>query len=136
MPANSVRVRASVSFKGETQQLETILDLDRIGCEPGEIPNFHQHLASACGIDPYSYLYEAIESHDLDFSDPTGAAVQACRDGAFDWAWFEQARREELDWQSVNAIAASLLSVDELDARPELKTLMLAVYRAGRASAG
>lgn len=136
MPANSVRVRVSVSFKGETRQLETILDLDRIGCEPGGMPNFHQHLASACGIDPYSYLYESLESHELDFSDPTGAAVQACRDGGFDWARFEQDRREELDWQSVNTIAAALLGADELAARPELKTLLLAVYRAGRASAG
>ena len=135
MPANSVCVRASVSFKGESRQFETVLDLDRIGCEPGEMPNFHQHLASACGIDPYSYLYEALESHDLDFSDPTGAAVQACRDGEFNWPQFQQARREALDWQSVNAIATALLGADELDARPELKTLLLAVYRAGRTSA-
>lgn len=136
MPTTSVRVRASVSFKGDTQLLETIIDLDRISGPPGEMPNFHQHLACACGIDLYSYLYEVLESHDLEFSEATGAAAEACRDGAFDWERFEQARREELDWISVNAIAENLLNTDELDARPELKTLLLTVYRAGRASAG
>ena len=135
MTHNSFRIRASFSFQGEAHELDTVIDLDHSHGEAGETPNFHLQLARACGIDPYSYLYEVLESHDLEFFEATGAAAEACRAGVFDWAQFEQARREELDWSSVNAIATALLNPDELDTRPELKTLLLAVYRAGRASA-
>jgi hypothetical protein len=92
MSNNTLRARVSFSFKGETYELDSIIDLD--DHLSGEAPNFHQLLARAAGIDPYSYLYDALESHEIAFSDATGVAVRSCRDGQFDWAQFEQDRKQ------------------------------------------
>jgi hypothetical protein len=134
MSHNTVRARLSLSFKGESYDLDSVIDLDRCHGEPGEAPNFHQLLARAAGIDPYSYLYDALESHEIEFSEATGAAARSCRDGRFDWAQYEQDRDGAQDWQAVRAIAERFLPARDLDAEPELKAALLAAYRAGKAN--
>jgi hypothetical protein len=134
MSNNTVRARLSLSFKGETYELDSVIDLDRCGGEPGEAPDFHQLLAQAAGIDPYSYLYEVLASHEIEFSDATGVAVRSCRDGRFDWNQFEQDRREGQDWQAVRAIAEPIMGARDWDAAPDLKAALLATYRAGKAN--
>jgi len=134
MSSNTVRARLAFSFKGETYDLDSVIDLDGCLDASGDLPNFHRLLAQAAGIDPYSYLYEVLESHEIDFSDATGAAARSCRDGRFDWTQFEQDRGEERDWQVVRAIAQRTLVARDLDAEPDLKAALLAVYRAGKAS--
>jgi hypothetical protein len=135
MNNNTVRARLALSFKGETYELDSVIDLDGCLGESGAAPNFHQLLARTAGIDPYSYLYEVLEAHEIAFSDATGVAVRSCRDGRFDWTQFEQDRREEQDWQRVRAIAEKIMTARDLDADPELKAALLAAYRAGKASA-
>jgi hypothetical protein len=134
MSSNTIRARLTLSFKGETYELDSVIDLDRWDGESGEAPDFHQLLAKAAGIDLYSYLYEVLESHEIEFSDATGIAARSCRDGRFDWAQFEQDRREEQDWQVVGAIAERMMAARDLDAAPDLKAALLAAYRAGKAS--
>jgi hypothetical protein len=134
MVNNTIRAQMSFSFKGETHELDAIIDLDRCRGEAAEPPNFHQLLARACGIDPYSYLYEVMESHEITFSDPTGVATQTCCDGGFDWSRFEQIRRQKQDWEVVRAIAERTLNVLELDERSDLKAALLAAYEAGKAN--
>ncbi|MDP1899689.1 MAG: hypothetical protein Q8K96_04475 [Rubrivivax sp.] len=133
MNHNTVRARLSLSFKGETRELDSVIDLDRYLGESGEAPDFHRLLAQAAGIDPYSYLYESLESHEIEFSDATGVAARSCRDGGFDWAQFAQDGRADRDWQAVRAVAEPLLAAQDLDAEPQLKAALLAVYRAGQA---
>lgn len=135
MGNSTIRARLAFSFKGETYELDSVIDLDRRCGESGEAPDFHQLLAKAAGIDPYSYLYEVLESHEIEFSDATGIAARSCRDGRFDWAQFEQDRREEQDWPAVRAIAEGVLATRDWEAAPDLKAALLAAYRAGRASA-
>jgi hypothetical protein len=135
MSNNTVRAHLSLSFKGETYELDSVIDLDGCLGESGAAPNFHRLLAQAAGIDPYSYLHEVLESHEIEFSDATGVAARSCRDGCFDWAQFEQDRREERDWQLVRAIAQQMLGARDLDADPDLKAALLAAYRAGKARA-
>jgi hypothetical protein len=135
MSNNTVRTRLSFSFKGETYDLDSVIDLDRCGGGPGEAPDFHRLLAQAAGIDPYSYLYETLESNEIAFSDATGAAARSCRDGQFDWAQFERDRREEQDWPAVRAVAERVLATRDWEAAPELKAALLAAYRVGKASA-
>jgi hypothetical protein len=130
MSNNTIRARLEVSFKGETHQLDTVIDLAPCLGEPGQAPDFHRLLARAAGIDPYSYLYEVLESEEITFSEPTGLAVQAFEDGAFDWPRFEEALRDERDWQTVRAIAANHLGSRNLDGDAELRDALLAVYRA------
>jgi hypothetical protein len=132
MNHNTVRARLSVSFKGETYELDSVIDLDRCLGESDGAPDFHQLLARAAGIDPYSYLYEILESHEITFSDATGVAARSCRDGRFDWTQFEQDRRDERDWLRVRAIAQPTLGARDLDAEPDMKSALLAVYRAGK----
>lgn len=132
MSSNTVRARVAFSFKGETYNLDSVIDLDACLGESGAAPDFHQLLARAAGIDPYSYLYEVLESHQIEFSDATGMAVGSCHDGRFDWPRFERDLGEERDWQRVRAVAQPIMATCDLDAEPALKAALLAVYRAGR----
>ena len=132
MNNNTIRARLAVSFKGETHDLDTVIDLDPCLGEPGQAPDFHRLLARAAGIDTYSYLYEVMESEEITFSEPTGLAAQAYEEGVFDWPRFEQALRDEKDWENVRAIAANHLDDCDLDGDAELRSALIAVYRAGR----
>lgn len=132
MSNNTVRAHVALSFKGETHELDAVIDLDGCSGEPGEAPDFHQLLARAAGIAPYSYLYEVLESHEIEFSDATGAAAPCCHDGRFDWASLVQGRSGERDWPLVRAIAAPILAAHDLDGDTALKAALLAAYRAGK----
>jgi hypothetical protein len=132
MTPNTVRARLSFSFRAEDHDLETRIDLDRCAAKAGEVPNFHLLLARQAGIDPYSYLYEVLESHDIEFSEATGLAAPCCRDGRFDWPEFERLRQEDQDIQVIRAIAERALGVGDLDQRADLKAALLAAYRAGK----
>jgi hypothetical protein len=134
MSNNTVRARLSFSFKGEAYELDSVIDLDGCLNESGEAPDFHRRLALAAGIDPYSYLYEVLESHEIEFSNATGVAAPCCGDGRFDWARFERDQAEERDWKIVSAIAQRTLGARDLDADPELKAALLSAYRAGKAN--
>lgn len=136
MNINSVRAHLAFSFKGETHSLDSVIDLDRCLGEPGAAPDFHRLLAQAAGIDPYSYLYEVLESNEIEFSDATGVAARSCRDGRFDWNRFEHDMSETQDWQAVSVVAERILGVRDWDAEPALKAALLAAYRAGRGSGG
>ena len=52
MSNNTVRVRLAFSFKGETYELDSVIDLDRYLGGSNEAPDFHRLLAKAAGIDP------------------------------------------------------------------------------------
>ena len=132
MNHNSIRAHLAFSFRAETYKLDSIIDLDRHIGSTGEEPNFHLLLAKASGIDPYSYLYEVLESHEIEFSEPTGIAVLSCRDGQFDWLQFEQHRREDLGVQVIREIAERTLGMRDLDQHAQLKAALLAAYRAGK----
>lgn len=132
MSQNTIRAQVSLSFKGETHDLDTVIDLDNY---PDDAPDFHALLAKAAGIDTYSYLFEALESYDIEFSQATGLAAQCCDAEGFDWAQFAQLRSEAGDWQAVRQIAETLLPDTALDNDPALKAALLAVYRAGKAGA-
>lgn len=136
MTANTVRARLSCSFKGETYQLESTIDLDLCPSEAGAEPNFHLLLAKAGGIDPYSYLYEVLEAHEIQFSDPTGIAAPSCRDGRFDWPEFARSRQDGQDLRVIRAIAEQTLGVGDLDERADLKVALLEAYRAGKRERG
>lgn len=132
MNPNSVRAHLRLSFKGETHELDALIDLDHGPAAGEDAPNFHLLLAKANNIDPYSYLYEVLESHDIDFSEATGVAASCCRDGQFDWEQFNQQRRKEQNTQLIRVIAAQMLGVQDLDQHADLKAALLAAYQAGK----
>jgi hypothetical protein len=131
VPSHTLRASVSFSFKGETYDLETVLDLDQFQAEPGEQPDFHRPLAQVAGIDPYSYLYEVLEAEDIQFSAPTGLASGALEDGVFHWDRFVRLRQASADWQIVRSIAEGILEGRDLDEDGNLRAALLAVYQAG-----
>lgn len=132
MNPNTIRAHLALSFKAEMHELDATIDLDGLIGDSKEEPNFHLLLAKAAGIDPYSYLYEVLESHEIEFSDPTGIAAQSWRDGNFNWQQFVQHKREIQDLQVVQSIAKQLLGIQDLDQHADLRTALLAAYRAGQ----
>jgi len=131
MNNNALRVQVEFSFKGETYILDQVIDLEQVSHEEDGSPDVHRLLARKAGIDPISYLYEVLESHDLYFSAATGVAADYCRNGQFDWHGFNLARREGADWERVLSIVRSHISAHELDSSPALRAALLAAYRAG-----
>jgi hypothetical protein len=136
MSPHTLRAHVAFSFKGETHELDAVLDLDACqGDGPDEAPDFHRLLAREAGIDPYSYLYEVLESHEIEFSEPTGLAALSYHDGHFDWWQFVRLRQEADELQTIRAIAVRELGVTDLDRQAELKSALLAAYRAGQGAA-
>jgi hypothetical protein len=129
---DAIRAEAMLSFQGETRRLSALVDLDRYADD--RPPDFHALLARAAGMDPDSYLYEALETQEIAFSDPSGLAAECCRDGRFDWERFARERRGRGELALLNAIARRTLGVADLEGRPELKAALLAAYRAGEES--
>jgi len=134
MSRNSIRARLAFSFKAETYDLDSVIDLDQpIGNEDAG-PDFHLLLARTRDIDPYSYLYEALESHEIEFSEPTGIAVLGYGDGQFDWREYMRHKREEIDLRAIREIAQRSLGLSDLTTHPQLQDALLAAYRAGKAA--
>ena len=132
---DTVHASVSFSFKGETHQIDATVDLGR-QLNTGEAgPDFHLLLAQAGGIDPYSYLYEVLESSDITFSGATGAAADCCEEGTFHWGRYLARSRLSRDLKLISALASRHLGVTDLAARPDLQAALLAAYRAGQANA-
>ena len=138
MNPNTIRARLTFSFKGEDVMLETRIDLDQCQGDADDQPDFHQWLARAGNIDPYSYQYEVLESEEIEFDQPTGLAASCCADGRFDWSAFAALRRDAHDQAhalgAVRAVARQTLGIDNLDADGRLRAALLAAYRAGQLS--
>ncbi|MFZ5467291.1 MAG: hypothetical protein ACOZAI_08535 [Pseudomonadota bacterium] len=135
MSRNTLRAQVQCSFQGETHALDEIIDLDQFPADEESQPDFHRHLAKKADIDPISYLYEVLETHDITFSEATGQAADYCHDGQFDWHGFDKARRDAGDWERILAVVQDKIAPHELEATPALKAALLAAYRAGKASA-
>ncbi|MEW5839265.1 MAG: hypothetical protein AB1717_10600 [Pseudomonadota bacterium] len=136
MNKNAVCAQLEFSFKGETYLLEEMIDLDSFFIEQrqlaaGETPDFHRYLAKKASIDPISYLYEVLESHEISFSQASGLAADFCQNAAFDWQGFVEARRAAGEWENILAIVQDKITPQALEADDGLKAALLAVYRAG-----
>lgn len=133
MTQASIRAALSFSYQGKTHELTLLIPLKDALIEAEETPDFHRILAKAHAIDPYSYLYEVLESHDILFSEASGLAAQYCHEGNFDWPAFRQAWRDERDTRVIGHIAEQLLGIADLESRADIKAALLAAYRAGLA---
>lgn len=131
MTTDSVHAHLEFSFQGESHVLDARISLEEYRQE--EAPSFHLHLARTAGIDPYSYLYEVLETEDIEFSQATGRAAACLRDGRFDWECYVGRRRDAEDLDVVADIARRLLGVADLAAREDLRAALLAAFRAGKA---
>jgi hypothetical protein len=134
MSSNTVSVRLDFSFQAETYAFESCIDLDACLATSPEAPDFHRLLAQQNGVDPYSYRYEVLESHTIEFVAPTGLAVRCCQDGGFDWGLFVELWREETLLATLRTIALQRMRVENLDECPDLASALRDAYSAGRAA--
>ncbi|MDH5360862.1 MAG: hypothetical protein OEX03_09875 [Gammaproteobacteria bacterium] len=128
------RIDASIefSFQGKSYSPTATIDLDIMMEKSGTLPDLHRTLAIQHNIDTYSYLYEAMESYDIHYSNPTGLADQCIQNGQFDLACFEQLWREDRETRALANIAQNQLGINELAAEPKIKQALLEAYRLGK----
>lgn len=131
---NTIDIRIEFSFKGEDHTLSTTLDLDTLAPDDPAPPDFHHLLAQANGIDTYSYLYEALETYDVEFSNARGLAAACLHDGVFDMDAFRRRRQEQHELAVLGPVAQQYLQVTDLDNQPALKQALLAAYQAGKSA--
>lgn len=130
---NRIDARVVFSFKGETYTPSATINLDAMMEEAGHLRDFHSLLAKENNIDTYSYLYEVMDAHAIQFDNATGLAKSCLIDGQFDIKEFEHLWREEKELEILRAIARRHLEVDDLEQHPELKTALREAYNAGKA---
>lgn len=129
---NSIEARVEFSFKGVAYAPAATVDLDLMMERGGKLVDLYSYLARQHNIDTYSYLYDAMESHDISFDKPTGLAIRCFSDGAFDQQAFELLWFEQKEMQSLVDIAKRHLQIDEIDQHPEVMQALLAAYQAGK----
>ena len=120
------------SYRGETLRPSASVDLDSLMAAGGELGDLHDLLARLCGIDTYSYQYEVMEAHEIQFSNATGIAADCLHDGKFDIQRFTQLWQEARELDALQAIAREHLQVDNLNDNEGLKLALLAAYRLGK----
>ena len=129
---NRVRVSATFSFRGETYHPELVLDLDELPPESLEPEAIYPMLASANGIDPYSYEYEVLEVTPLEFDQPEGVVADHFHDGQLDFPALKQALADARLRNRLEEIARKYLGVENLEEMPGLEAALRAAWEAGR----
>jgi hypothetical protein len=130
---NTIDAAIEFSYQGRSYALSTTLDLDALPLDDEVLPDFHHLLAQANGIDTYSYLYEVMEAHDIEYSNAGGMAAPCLHDGLFDLDCFRRHRRAQHEAAVLAPIARRVLHVDDLDSQPALRQALLEAYHAGKA---
>jgi len=132
---NRIDAEINYSYQGKTRQLRVTIDLDRLMQNQGEIPDLHQYLARHHQIDSYSYEYEVLESHPIEFSNAIGMAQHCLHDVDFDLADFQLRWRQEQELELLAQVAYSHLGIDNLEQNLELKAALLEAFQLGKAAA-
>ena len=132
---NSIVISVEFFFKGQKLSPSMELDLDAHIQAKRSIDSLYPLLARNNNIDLYSYEYEMLQAEDLAFSEAKGLAESFFDNGAFDIDAFEQALHDENIIKEVSHIATTLLSVDDLESQPVLKTALIEAYKLGQRSA-
>ena len=131
---NTIVISAEFFFKGEKLSPSMMLDLDSHIHSNICIESLYPLLAKNNNIDLYSYEYEILLAEKLIFSDAKGLATPFLDNGTFDIDAFEQAVHDKHIIETVSSIANTILSVDDLDSQPVLKTALIEAYKLGQKS--
>lgn len=133
--ANRIEAHVEFSFKGESHSLSSSLDLDALLEQHDELPDIHAILAQDNQIDTYSYLYEVMQSEELEFKNAQGSAADFLRDGHFDQTAFTDNWRGRKTLTLLQPIASSTMAINDLEQHPDLKNALIQAYNLGKRSA-
>ena len=131
---NSIKASVEFSYKGESYHYATLIDLDQLLRQHDVMPSIHILLAKEHSVDTYSYLYEIMQSEEIEFSNPQGVALDYMTDGEFDQAALAQNWPDAKALRLLQAIADGELGIVDLNLHPALKSALLAAYHLGRKS--
>ena len=131
---NTIVISAEFFFKGEKLSPSMTIDLDKHIQSNNDLSALYPLLAQANNIDLYSYEYEILLEEILVFSDAKGLAAPFLNNGEFDIDSFEQALKNKTIIDTVSHIAKTILSIDDLDSQPVLKTALIEAYKLGQKS--
>jgi len=131
---NTICVTTTFSFKGETYSPSAVVDLDKYAADKDST---HEGLifilAQLNNIDTYSYLFEVMQQTELDFTEPTGLAVNCLGDdGQLDLVKFRELKLADEIQQQLNDIAKTVLGINELDKESAIRKAMLKAYEMGK----
>lgn len=130
--SNSIEVSVEFSFKGENYSPSATIDLDEMMEKGRELADLHSFLATLHDIDTYSYMYEVMESQDIEFKNAKGLATECLSNGHFDIQKFQQLWQQLQELAVIGEIAKQHMHIDDLDQHSELKAALLAAYEAGK----
>lgn len=130
---NSIDARVEFSFKGETYDLVSSIDLDA-RLTHGHAQSFHQILARDHHIDTISYMYEVMQEEEIEFSNPQGFAANFLQDRCFDMEGFVTHWQEHRIVTLLQPIAKRELDIDNLEQHPDIKNALVLAYKLGRES--
>ncbi len=128
---NTVDAQVNFSFKGEVYNPSITLDLDALVEKLDNFDVLHRTIAQANNIDTYSYLYDAMESNPIIFSNAKGLAANYLQDGVFDFVTFKQDFGDSRIAEKMSHIARSVLDIDNLEENPLIKQALLSAYQLG-----
>lgn len=131
---NTITISAEFFYKGQKLSPSVEIDLDEHIRAKRSMQSLYPLLAKSNNIDLYSYEYEMLQAEDLAFSEAKGMAASFLNEGVFDIDAFEQALHDQKVLDAVAHIARTVLSVDDLDSQPVLKTALIEAYKLGQKS--
>jgi hypothetical protein len=130
--ANRIDAHIEFSFRGESYDLSSTLDLDRVLEKYLTLPSLHLVLAIEHGIDTYSYLYEVMQEEDIRFDNAQGIAADFLNDdGIFDLDGYTTHWGESHRIAPLQIIAQQEMGIEDLDQHPQLKSALLRAYQLG-----
>lgn len=129
---NSIDMRVEFSFKGETYDLRSRLELDTHLSRYGHLPDdLYELMAIEHQIDPISYLYEVMQVEQILFSNPQGFAADFLHGDDFDLDGFAAHWHKHQITLLVSPIAKRYLGIDDLEQQPALRDALVQAYRLG-----
>jgi hypothetical protein len=131
---NSIVISVEFFFKGQKLSPSMEIDLDAHVQSRTGLQALYPRLAKSNNIDLYSYEYEILQAENLIYSEAKGLAKHFLNAGIFDIDAFEQALQDQKALEVVSNIARTILSVEDLDAQPILKTALIEAYKLGQQS--
>ncbi|MES0327271.1 MAG: hypothetical protein ABUK13_03675 [Gammaproteobacteria bacterium] len=131
---NTIVISAEFFFKGEKLSPSMMIDLDAHIRSKNSLAALYPLLAKSNNIDLYSYEYEILQAENLMFSEAMGLAAPFLDNGVFDIDAFEQALQDKNIIEAVSTVAKTILSIDDLDTQPVLKTALIEAYKLGQKS--
>lgn len=131
---NQIDAAIKFSYQGETHSPRSTIDLDNMMEGKGQLSDLYTHIAKENNIDTYSYLYEVMESYEIEYSNAQGLAQQCLEGDQFDFARFEQLWHEAREVRALAGIARKQLGIDDLDKEAKIKQALLDAYHLGKSA--